>query len=363
MVGQLGKGVEGALGHHQRDAIDRLQPFAQQRPALVVAGCHGRNAVAGSPQSGQGTALGEAADIAGALALQGGSGLDHRGGSGQIPQPPTRHGPSLGEAVDREAALAQIVGHCSEAVVNLTLGQKIFIDLIAHHQHPGMTTEQLSQGLQLSEAGDPPGGIPRSVEHQQPGSGRDGVFQLGDIQPKTTGCTRGNDHACGPRKGRHLGVAKPVGGWDQHLITGVEQHLEQVVDRLLAAIGDHHLIGARWTAVFPRQLFGDGLPQLRVTGSRAVTGDAVGEGLPCRLRDELGGVEVGFASTETADVATIVLQSLGLGTDLKCQRRLQGNSPLGEFRRALHGQRTNPQRVQSCILPHPVSPTTPTRLN
>ena len=182
MIRQLGEGVEGPLGLHEGDAIDRAQTVAQQGSALVVTGGHGPDAVAGALQRGQSAPLGKAADIAGALALQGSSGLDHGCRAGQIPKPPARHGPALGKAVHGEATVAKILGNGGEAVVDLSFRQQVLIDLVAHHQHAGVTTQQLSQGFEFVEAGNAASGISRTVEHQQPGLRRDAPFQSVEIQ-------------------------------------------------------------------------------------------------------------------------------------------------------------------------------------
>ena len=101
---QLREGVEGTLGRDEGDSVNRLKTLAEQLAPMVVALGHGVDAVPRTLKSSQGTALGKAADIARALALQCSCRLDHRLRTGQITQAPSGHGPSLGEAVDGEAA-------------------------------------------------------------------------------------------------------------------------------------------------------------------------------------------------------------------------------------------------------------------
>ena len=209
-----------------------------------------------------------------------------------------------------------------------------------------MPAQQRGQSLELLTAGDTASGISRAVEHQQAGAWGDAALQTVEIQLETGGSTGGHDHAVRSGKSSHLGVAQPVGGWNEHLVAGVQQHLKQVVDRLLATVGHQHLLGGGGTTVFLRQLLGDRLAQVRVPGCGPVAGDAIGQGLAGRFRDEVRRIEIRFTGTEAADVSAILLQGLGLGADLKRERRLQGNSPLGQFRRALHGQRTDSRRVK-----------------
>ena len=97
----------------------------------------------------EGSPLGKAADIAGALTLQGARCSNHIGVTSEVTQPPPGHGPTLGKAVHGEAAVLEVGSQCGKAVVGVAIGQEVFVDLIAHDQQLGMTAQELRQGEQF----------------------------------------------------------------------------------------------------------------------------------------------------------------------------------------------------------------------
>ena len=277
----------------------------------------------------QGPHLGKAADIAGALALQGGGGGDHVAGTGEPTHPPTGHGPPLGEAVDDEQPLGQIGRHRCQAVVVMARGQQKLINLVTDHRHLGMAAQHHRYRLQLLAVQHHAGGVGGAVEHQQTGAGTDLGFEflggktkpprrLGDQQP-----------GFGAAEAHHLRVAEPEGGGQQHLITGAQQHLKEVVERLLAAIGDQHLIDRRRHPVFNAQFGRDGLAQGRFAGHRAVAGMARLQGIGSGLSNEGRRVKVRFPRRKAADVLPSQAELIRLGGDGEGERRLQ---PLGPGR-------------------------------
>ena len=80
------------------------------------------HAVAGRFDRSQGAELGKAANVAGALALQGAGGGHHWLGAGQPADAPAGHGPALGEAIHREDAIGQVWCHGGKAVVGVAWG-------------------------------------------------------------------------------------------------------------------------------------------------------------------------------------------------------------------------------------------------
>ena len=146
----------------------------------------------------------------------------------------------------------------------------------------------------------------------------------------------GDDGRAGTGKGRHFRVAEPVRRREQNLIAWIEQHLEQVVDRLLPAVRDHHLFRLGRNRIFNAEFEGDGSTQLWIPGCRSVTGDARREGFLGCLNDERRRIEIRLASTQAADVLTAIAQRFGFGADLQRERGFQGHSPVGKFWRAWH---------------------------
>ena len=235
--------------------------------------------------------------------------------SGEVTQPPAGHGPTFGEAVDGETAIGQIRCNGRKAVVLLPLREQEFVDLITHHQQLGMTTHHLRHGFKLLAWHHPTGRVTGCIQHKQATARRDRCFQGVDVELEPIlGLGRDQLHL-GAGQGGHLRVAQPVGRRQKHLISRIQQHLKQVVDRLLAAVGDQNLLGCGGDAVGAGQLLGDGCTELRLSSRWAVAGDAIPQCFPGGLNDEVRGVEVRFSGAEAADITTRAFQCLGLGRD------------------------------------------------
>ena len=313
-------------------SFDGHQPRAEQAAALVELGRHGVHAVAGRFDGGQGAELGKTANVARALALQGTGGGHHRLGAGQPAKAPAGHGPALGEAIDRKDAIGQVWSHGGKAVVGVAWGQQEFIDLIAHHGHLGMAAQHVGNRLELRPAQHHASGIAGAVEHKQLAGWSDGCLQLGRIEAEALGRRAGQHGHRGSGELGDLWIAEPVRRRQQQLVAGLQQHLEQVVERLLAAVGDQHLLGGGGYAVFSAELGGYCIAQGRLAGGWAVAGVACLQSSGGGLADEGRGVEIRFAGAEAADVLTISFEGLGSGGNGQGEGGLEGPGPGREGR-------------------------------
>ena len=221
-------------------------------------------------------------------------------------------------------------------MVAVAWGQQEFVDLVADHGHLGMAAEHLGDRFEVAAAEHRAGGVAGAVQDQQLASRRDRRFQSLGIQPEAFGGGARDQANRGPSQPGHLRVAQPVGSREQQLIAGLQQHLKEVVERLLAPVGHQDLVGARGDLVLLGQFLGDGLPQGRFAGGGAVAGQTALKGLGRGLADEGRGIEIRFAGAQAADVPSVGLQGLGAGRDRQRQRGLQRLGPGGEFQRARH---------------------------
>ena len=137
------------------------------------------------------------------------------------------------------------------------------------------------------------------------------------------------EHAAGQRD--RLGVGRPVRRREQHLVAGVEQRLEGVVDGVLAAVGDEHLAGQHLVARVAERLGGDGLLQLgQAAGGRVAVVLRVAAGGDGGLDDVVGRREVGLAGAEADDRLAGRLERLGLGVDGQGGRLGDGGDAAGD---------------------------------
>ena len=100
-------------------------------------------------------------------------------------------------------------------------------------------------------------------EYEHRRSGRPSCFQLFDGCAVARRFVGGNLHWDTARKGDRLRIGRPIGRGEQHLIARIQQGCEGVVESLLAAIRDKHLIGSDLPSRIAERLLGDRLLQCR----------------------------------------------------------------------------------------------------
>ena len=185
--------------------------------------------------------------------------------------------------------------------------EDVFIDFVTDHRHLGMLAQhagQLRQGLLRIDCARRVGG---AVEHQQPGAGRDGRRQGCSAKLVVLLLAGGNNHATPPGQVDHGGIAEPVGRRKNHLVTGIQQHLEQGVQRLLGPVADHDFTRAVGQLVVLLQLVGDGLPQGGLPRRWAVAGVASPHGLFSGPADEGRRRKIRLTGAEATNVLPLLL--------------------------------------------------------
>ena len=143
--------------------------------------------------------------------------------------------------------------------MRLPIGEQVLVDLIANHSHLRMAAQQGGNGFQLLALQHQSRWIGGCVEHQQAALGGDQGFEGLEIKAEAIAGIAAEQAHLGSCQARQLGVGQPVRRRQQHLIARVEQHLKEVVKRLLAAIGDQHLVTANRHAIAAAELLSDGL--------------------------------------------------------------------------------------------------------
>ena len=199
-----------------------------------------------------------------------------------------------------------------------------------------MAAQHRSKGLKILQPKHHAGGIGGTIEHQQLARRRDCRLQLLGIEPETVGGATGDQAHAGAGQLGHFRVAQPVGRGQQQFIAGPQEHLEEVVQGLLAAVGDQHLVGAGRNLIFSAEFCGNRLAQGRFAGGRSVAGVAGLKGRRGGLADEGRGIEIRLPRTEAADVMAIGAQGFGPGGNGQGQGGLQRFCPGRELNRAQH---------------------------
>ncbi len=173
-----------------------------------------------------------------------------------------------------------------------------------------MGEADLGDGLQLFPGVAGAGGVAGGVDNKGLGAGGDGRFQLpgGDLEIRLL---IGLDKNRCPAGQHHLiGIGDPVGGRDDDLIPLLDQGLGYVVQAVLGAAGDADLGTAVFDAVVPLHLEDDGVLQVVGASHRHVPGEAGVYGVPGRIPDGVGGVEVRLSGAETDYIDSLSLEGL-----------------------------------------------------
>ena len=157
------------------------------------------------------------------------------------PTPPAGHGVGLGHAVHHQAPVGQLGDEHRHRAVDGRAVDEVLVDLVGDHPQP-LLERPAADRLHLGGRVDGAGRVRRRDEEEHLGA-------RGQAPPPAPRCGPGSrrppstrdHHRRPPGQGDGLGIGRPVGGGDQHLVAGVAEHGEGVGDRLLPAVGDEHL--------------------------------------------------------------------------------------------------------------------------
>ena len=214
---------------------------------------------------------------------------------------------------------------------------EVLVYLVGEHPPAALDSETADLGDRVPVV-DRTGGVGGRDEDKQLRPVRGSILELIDAALETArraGRDLDNDTT---GEANRLGVGRPVRGRHQHLVTGVEQGREGVVHRMLATVGDEHLLGRDLVAGVAHRLGHDRLFQLGQASRRGVA-------MVARLAARGGGGlddgrrrrEVRLASPEANDVDALGLQLFGL--------RIYGQS--GRRRHAAYAPRYAARRRRS----------------
>ena len=123
---------------------------------------------------------------------------------------------------------------------------------------------------------------------------------------------------------------------DQHLVTGIQDRLEDREEAVLRAVADDDLLRGIGQPVIPLHLAGDRHAQLHRAGDGRIAREAHFHGFLRRLADMLWGGKVRLARAETDHVQAGRGHLLGPGVDLQGQGGCDVQATVGNRQR--HGK-------------------------
>ena len=295
--------------------------------------------------------LGDAARPARALALDHGAGLGKHLGRRHVAEPPPGHRVRLAKPVDRQRPLKHSRQR-REAHVLCAAVDDVLVNLVREHRKPRVLPHDVGNLPQLLLRVDRPRRVRRRAQDQQPGPLRQRTPQLVGGHQEPLARVRLHHHRLGARQTRHLGVAYPERGRDQHLVSRRAARQHALPHRLLGAVRQHNLVRRVRDAVLPLELLANLLLQQRHACVGRVPGDAPLECLDPRLHDRPRRVKVGLPGSEADHVDALRLerrrqvgQRHRLGGLDGGHPRIDLPHPVEKTIRVTHGRPRRPRRA------------------
>ena len=241
--------------------------------------------------------------------------LDHVLRTDHPADAPPGHGIGLGHAVDDDAAVGEVrQGNRQRRELGVPVGE-VLVDLVRDHPQP-LVQEPPPDRLDLLCGVHRSGRVGRRAEQECAGPVGAGGLEL--LRGHLVALSLVREHLDGYSAGQsdRLRVGRPVRRREQHLVPGIEDGREGLVDRLFAPVRDEHLGRLHVVPGVAAGLVGDGLLELgEPSGRRVAVVAGVAAGLDGRLHDVVGGGEVRLAGPEADDRAAGGLEGFGLGVD------------------------------------------------
>ena len=221
-----------------------------------------------------------------------------------VAEPPAGHRIGLGDAVQRDRAVHQAGfdlhrGREFEIVIN-----DVFVHVVGHHPDMGVAHQHVGQAFQLGTGIGRARRVAGRIQQHPLGLRRDRRLEVLGRDLETVGFDAGNENRRALGQQHHVGIGHPVRRGDDHLVARIERRHEGVIDNLLAAAADDHLLRLVVEVIVALELVADRLAQLQRAGDGRVFRLArVDRGL-CRRLDIVRRIEIRLAGAEADDIAS-----------------------------------------------------------
>ena len=125
---------------------------------------------------------------------------------------------------------------------------QLLVDFVAQHRQIGCQN-RVGQRFQLAAGVNRAGRIARRVQHKQPGAWPQSASKLSGRHLEAAFMRGPNQSRLGAGHFGQVAIAHPIGSRDNDLVTGTDRGRQGVVNRMLGAVGDDHLLGRAVQAV------------------------------------------------------------------------------------------------------------------
>ena len=306
--------IEGTVRLVAADAGDAVHPLHHVVAAALKGQTHALHALLGSGQGLHRCLLRDGAGGAGAVAEIVGNDLGDLVVGGHIADPPAGHGVGLGDAVDEQGTLLDLLTQRGKAdELGVVIDQAV-IDLVGDDVDVLLHAD-LGQSLQLLPAVHGAGGVAGVVQDHALGLGGNGGGELlgGDLEFVSLGGMDDDRNAA--HHADQLGIADPVRRGQDDLVPGIDKGAEGHIDTGLGAVGDGDLLEVVIQTAVCLQTGADGFAQLHSAAGGSIAGIVVVDGRVTGGLDVVRRGKIGLTGAEADDVLPLRLHLLEHGVD------------------------------------------------
>ena len=259
-------------------------------------------------------------------------GLCDRRCTQRVADAPAGHGIGLGDAVDEDGVLLDLLAKRRNACECSTVIDELIVNLVRDDVQIVLDADVrdcLERFLRI----DSTGRIRGVIEDDGLGLVRDGRLELLRRELETLLLADVNNDRYAAKQTHHFIVADPVRGRHDHLIARVNQRSQRDIDHVLCTAGDDRLRRLILQTVIRLHAVANRLTQLNHTGCGRISRFSVADRAHTRIADAVGCGKIGLAGAKADNVLPFCFHLLRQCAD--SQRRGRAHS-CGNFGQWLH---------------------------
>ncbi|REJ79865.1 MAG: hypothetical protein DWQ30_13895 [Acidobacteria bacterium] len=333
-LGDVGQGVERAVGRSAAHAGHRLQRRHQQVAVAAAAGHLLGGAGAAALERRSRPDHREAGRMRRGVALHASQAGDHVARAERVADPPAGHRERLGEGGDPHDVIGELRRHPDSAERRLARRHVAVVESLVggvDQQHDVAPRGDLGEPPQRVVPDHRAGGIAGAVDQHHPGTVADRRDEGVGIEGEAA-LRRAFDRDRPPAdQGDLRRQAAPARGRQHHLVAGIEQRHHRAEQGGLRSHGDQDVAVAGPRRTVPAVVADQGSAQIRCAVDRRIARETGGEGLSRRLDGADRRREARLAGAQVDQIAALTGQ-LGGAARHSDGRRFGGrNDPGGEL--------------------------------
>ena len=240
--------------------------------------------------------------------------IGQRLGSGGVAETPAGHRVGLGEAVDGDGQVVEILAERGDGDVLGLAIDELFVNLVGKDDDV-LLERDFTEGAEFLLGVNRAGRVAGRVDDDHLGGRGHGFLELLGSHFPTGGFLGFHDHRHTAGETDHFRVGNPEGRRDDHLVAFLDHGEDGVEAGHLGTAGHADLVGRVGQVVVVEKLGGERLAQFGDAAGGRVFRPAVAQRLDGGLLDEIRGVDFRFAAGERVNLLALGDHGFGLRGD------------------------------------------------